>query len=658
MLLAEAAGAELFGALVVVLLVVEPQAARPTMSASAARDRVSRRRRVGEESRPWDCMAHERIDSRGVSAAPVQSTVSHPIELTVSSPDGVELAVIEAGDGARPTVVLVHGYPNTKGLWRPLIPLIVDRYHVVAYDLRGMGASSTPRGPAAYDFDRLGDDLMAVIAAVAPGKRVHLVGHDWGGIQGWEFATQERFDGVLASFTTIAGPSLDQISIAARQLLTRPRPGHLIELARRARRSWYVLALCTPGLPTLAWRGLLGRGGWQWLQRQVERIPPERATPAKTLAADATHAANLYRRNIPRRLLRPRQDAVARVPVQVIVPSADHFISPNYYDLAERYVSSLRRRTLGTTHWAPLIRPELLARWVSEFVDEVEDSRTLHSSRPWVPGGGLEQLRGRMALVTGAASGIGRATATALAARGARLLLVDRDAEGLERAGASIAQSHTFVCDVSDQQALEQLATRVLDENGVPDVVVNNAGIAVAGSFLDTAPDDWQRIVDINLMGVVHGCRLFGRAMIDRGQGGQLVNTASAAAFAPAKDLAAYATTKAGVLMLSECLRAELHPHGIGVTAVCPGFIATNITRTTRYVGREETEQQRLAERITRSYERRNFTPDRVAKEIVEAIGVDSPVAVITPEAKVMRALSRFAPRLLRRLARLDVLSG
>jgi NAD(P)-dependent dehydrogenase (short-subunit alcohol dehydrogenase family) len=187
-------------------------------------------------------------------------------------------------------------------------------------------------------------------------------------------------------------------------------------------------------------------------------------------------------------------------------------------------------------------------------------------------------------------------------------------------------------------------------------VVVNNAGIAVAGSFLDTGPEDWRRIVDINLMGVVRGCRLFGRAMIDRGHGGQLVNTASAAAFAPAKDLSAYATTKAGVLMLSECLRAELRPHGIGVTAVCPGFVATNITRAARYVGRGETEQERLAERITRSYERRNFTADRVAEQIVYAIAENSPVAVITPEAKVMHALSRFAPQLLRRLARLDVL--
>jgi len=189
-------------------------------------------------------------------------------------------------------------------------------------------------------------------------------------------------------------------------------------------------------------------------------------------------------------------------------------------------------------------------------------------------------------------------------------------------------------------------------------VVVNNAGIAVAGSFLETGFDDWRRVLDVNVMGVVHGCRLFGAAMVARGAGGHIVNTASAAAFAPAKDLPAYAASKAAVLMMSECLRAELVPHGIGVTAVCPGLVATNITRTARYVGRDEDQQARAREQVTKLYERRNFTPDRVAAEIIRAIAQDIPVAVVTPEAKVMRALSRFAPRVLARLAALDTLPG
>ena len=145
-------------------------------------------------------------------------------------------------------------------------------------------------------------------------------------------------------------------------------------------------------------------------------------------------------------------------------------------------------------------------------------------------------------------------------------------------------------------------------------------------------------------MGVVHGSCLFAQAMIDRGEGGQIVNTASAAAFQPQKGLPAYSASKAAVLMLSECLRAEVLPYGIGVTAVCPGVIATNITRSTRYVGVDEDEQQRLRNYVTRVYRRRNFTPEQVAEEIVAAIAADKPVAVITPEAKVAHALSRFAP--------------
>jgi NAD(P)-dependent dehydrogenase (short-subunit alcohol dehydrogenase family) len=377
--------------------------------------------------------------------------------------------------------------------------------------------------------------------------------------------------------------------------------------------------------------------------------------PRPTLASDGIHGAKLYRRNMPRRALRPRTDADAHVPVQLVVPTGDRFISADYYELAERFAPRLRRRLVGSGHWAPRAQPELIAAWIEQFADEVEADRVPDGVRPaWRRGGGVEQLQGRLALVTGAASGIGAATARALGAHGARVLLVDRDGEGADRVAASIGGAQSFSCDVSDEGAMEQLANAVFDAHGVPQIVVNNAGIGIAGAFLDTGFEEWRRIVAINLMGVVHGCRLFGRAMRDQGEGGQIVNTASAAAFAPNRTLPAYSSTKAAVLMLSECLRAELEPWGIGVTAVCPGFVATNITRTTRWVGRSEDEQQRLAGYVTDSYQRRNFSPERVAAEIVAAIGADVPVAVITPEAKLMHALSRFAPGVLRRLARID----
>ena len=358
---------------------------------------------------------------------------------------------------------------------------------------------------------------------------------------------------------------------------------------------------------------------------------------------------------MPRRALSPRADAHAHVPVQLVVPTGDRFISPDYYEPAERHAPRLRRRIVGSGHWAPRAQPAPIARWIEEFVDQVEaGGDEAPAPGAWRRGGGVEQLRDRLALVTGAASGIGEATARTLASHGARVLLVDRDAEGAARAADSIDGAHSFACDVSDEAAMTRLANVVLAEHGVPQIVVNNAGIGIAGGFLETGFDDWRQIVSINLMGVVHGARLFGRAMVERGEGGQIVNTASAAAFSPNRMLPAYSTTKAAVLMLSECMRAELEPWGIGVTAVCPGFIATNITRTTRWVGRGEEEQQRLATLATESYRRRNFGPDRVAAEIVEAIGADRPLAVVTPEAKLMRAVSRFAPGVMRRLAKLD----
>jgi pimeloyl-ACP methyl ester carboxylesterase len=371
----------------------------------------------------------------------------------------VELAVAEGGDSHRPTVVFIHGYPDTKELWDEVLAGLGRRYHLIAYDVRGAGASSRPRRPAAYDLARLADDLEAVIAAVSPQRPVHLVGHDWGAIQGWEFVALERFRNKLASLTAIAGPPLDRALAARAQ---PPTPGRSGALPRQRRRSWYVVALCTPGVPTLTWRWLLAGPRWAWFLRNVERLGEKAPAPAVTLAADGIHGSKLYRRNVLRRTLRPRTDAVAHVPVQLVIPIRDHFIPPSYYDGADRLAPVLRRRVVGATHWVPRTEPGLIARWVTEFVDQVEAGETTGSRAPWVRGGGLDQLRGRLALVTGAASGIGRATATALARRGARVLLVDRDGSALQRAQSEMGAAGTFVCDVSDERAMERHCEHLL----------------------------------------------------------------------------------------------------------------------------------------------------------------------------------------------------
>lgn len=287
----------------------------------------------------------------------------------VSSGD-VQLAVSSDGDPDKPALVFLHGYPDTKEVWDSVRRRLGGDFHTVAYDVRGAGESSAPKGSAAYDLRLLGDDLDAVIDAVAPGRRVHLIGHDWGGIQGWEFSTSPRFAGRLASFTALAAPSLDQVSLSGKELLRR---GRLLKALLRARRSWYILVLLMPGGPQLAWRLVLGGQRWRRALRRREGIDLA-GHPRATVTSDAINGANLYRRNIPRRTMRPRRDAIAHVPVQLIIPERDRFIPLDYYERAERHVPLLRRRSTEATHWAQLTHPDEVAQWIREFVAEIEQA--------------------------------------------------------------------------------------------------------------------------------------------------------------------------------------------------------------------------------------------------------------------------------------------
>ncbi|MFJ9540033.1 SDR family oxidoreductase [Streptomyces sp. NPDC101225] len=568
---------------------------------------------------------------------------------------GVELQVAEMGDAAQPTVVLVHGYPDSKEVWSEVAVRLAERFHVVLYDVRGHGRSTAPKPlRGGFTLEKLTDDFLAVADAVSPGRPVHVVGHDWGSVQSWEFVTVRRTEGRIASFTSLSGPSLDHFGHWIDQRLKRPTPRRVGQLLGQGAKSWYVYLLHTPVLPELAWRGPLSKR-WPGLLRRVEKIPAG-DYPTASLPSDAAHGAWLYRDNVRPRLRRPRQDAYAHAPVQLITPLGDAFLSERLYDDLEHWVPQLTRRTLPAKHWVPRTRPDQLSSWITEFVTSVEGGRP-ETARP--TGRYAERFGGQLVLVTGAGSGIGRATAFAFAEAGARVVAVDRDAEAAARTaelsrlvGAPEAWAETV--DVSDEQAMEKLADKVAAEYGVVDVLVNNAGIGLGGSFFDTTPADWKKVLDVNLWGVIHGCRLFGRRMAERGQGGHIVNTASAAAYQPSRALPAYSTSKAAVLMLSECLRAELAGQGIGVSAICPGFVNTNITSTARFAGVDADEEQRRRRRTARLYGLRNYPPEKVADAVLRAVVRNEAVVPVTPEARGAHLMSRFTPRALRAIARME----
>ncbi|MFF5472641.1 SDR family oxidoreductase [Streptomyces achromogenes] len=567
---------------------------------------------------------------------------------------GVDLCVAELGDPAQPTVVLVHGYPDSKEVWSEVAVRLADRFHVVLYDVRGHGRSTAPKPlRGGFTLAKLTDDFLAVVDAVSPDRPVHLVGHDWGSVQSWEFVTVGRTEGRIASFTSISGPSLDHFGHWIDARVKRPTPRRVSQLLGQGAKSWYVYLLHTPALPELAWRGPLGKR-WPGILERAERVPAG-DYPTASLPSDAAHGAWLYRDNVRTRLRRPRPDAYAHAPVQLITPQGDVFLSERLYDDLDRWVPRLTRRTLPAGHWVPRTRPDQLSAWIEEFVVSVEGGRPV----PRPTGRHAERFAGQLVLITGAGSGIGRATAFAFAEAGARVIAVDRDAESAARTAelcrlVGAPEAWAEPADVSDEQAMEKLAEKVHRAYGVLDVLVNNAGIGLSGSFFTTTADDWRAVLDVNLWGVIHGCRLFGARMAERGQGGHIVNTASAAAYQPSRLLPAYSTSKAAVLMLSECLRAELAPKGIGVTAVCPGIVNTNITATARFTGVDEAEQRRRRQRSARLYGLRNYPPEKVADAILDAVARDRPVAPVTPEAKGAHLLSRFAPGLLRRIARVE----
>ncbi|NUT09967.1 MAG: alpha/beta fold hydrolase, partial [Nonomuraea sp.] len=229
----------------------------------------------------------------------------------------VRLAVFEDGDPADPTILLLHGYPDTHRVWDEVTPLLRDRFHVVRYDVRGAGASSAPRDRRHYSFDHLVADLAAVIESVGK-PRIHLAGHDWGSLQGWEAAARPGLRDRLASFTSFGGPGLAQAGHFARH-------GSRRDVLAQLTRSWYIGAFQIPVLPELVLPAVLPRVLDREL-RGAEGVEPRPGHPADTLLKDARNGLQLYRRNL--RALRGGGDLGVRVPVQIVEARRDTFVTP------------------------------------------------------------------------------------------------------------------------------------------------------------------------------------------------------------------------------------------------------------------------------------------------------------------------------------------
>jgi NAD(P)-dependent dehydrogenase (short-subunit alcohol dehydrogenase family)/pimeloyl-ACP methyl ester carboxylesterase len=583
-------------------------------------------------------------------------------ERFVDSSDGVRVAVYEQGNPEGAAVVLIHGWPDSHTLWNGVAPLLTDRFRVIRYDNRGVGKTSVPKSVSAYAMAGYADDFANVIDAVVPGEPVHVLAHDWGSAGMWEYLSRPSAGDHVASFTSVSGPSGDHMNRFIVGGLKRPyRPRRFLQALDQLLRFSYMALFSIPVLAPLVVRTFLA-DGWRRMLMIRDGIPADRLYCSDTYRSDAANSLKVYRANYFKAIRSARTDHYVDVPVQLIVNTSDPHVRPHVYADTKRWVPRLWRRDIKAGHWIPMSHPQVLARSVHELVDHLEGkpaSRALLRAQVGRP---REYFGDTLVSVAGAGSGIGRETALAFAREGAELVVSDIDeATAKETAAQIVARggvAHTYAVDVSDADAVEQFAEQVSSEHGVPDIVVNNAGVGHAGLFLDTPRDEFDRVLAINFGGVVNCCRSFGRRLVVRGTGGHIVNISSMAAYSPQQSMNAYATSKAAVFMFGDCLRAELDQAGVGLTTVCPGVINTNIVHTTRFdvpAGKQAKVEPRRAQ-LEQAFAARRYGPDKVAKAIVSAVKKNKPIRPVAPEAYFAYGVAHLLPQAMRSFARASVM--
>jgi NAD(P)-dependent dehydrogenase (short-subunit alcohol dehydrogenase family) len=247
----------------------------------------------------------------------------------------------------------------------------------------------------------------------------------------------------------------------------------------------------------------------------------------------------------------------------------------------------------------------------------------------------MEDLAGRVAVVTGGASGIGRGLCQHFAQVGLRVVVADIDGAGAEKVASELrergATALAAAVDVAAPDSLEALADRSFRELGGVHVLCNNAGVIVGGTLQEATAEDWQWMLSVNLGGVINGCRAFLPRLVDQGQGGHIVNTASVGGFISAPGLGIYCTTKFAVVGFSDALRLEVAAHGIGVSVLCPGGVRTNLIEADRNRPEALARTGGRAE-VLRAAVEAGIDPVEVGEHVVRGIRTNAPYIFTHPD--------------------------
>ena len=254
----------------------------------------------------------------------------------------------------------------------------------------------------------------------------------------------------------------------------------------------------------------------------------------------------------------------------------------------------------------------------------------------------LSDMRGRVAIVTGGGSGIGAALVRAMAGRGATIMIADIDEAAGKSVAAELDQVSAVTLDVRDAAAVADLVAQTKAEHGQIDYMFNNAGIAVGGLVEEFTLDHWDRVIDVNLRGVIHGVHAAYPVMLAQGNG-HIVNTASLAGLIPGPGLAPYDATKHAVVGLSLSLRAEAGGRGVKVSAICPGFVDTPL------LGRVNPDLPKTSAGMENAGDVSKivgplYKADLLAQDVLRGLAKNKPLIVAPRSARVLWRMTRYAP--------------
>ena len=284
--------------------------------------------------------------------------------------DDVKLAIYTWGekptlDKSKEVLVFAHGFPDRAVFWEKVALALKDDFYVVAFDMRGCGWSSHIQGCKHYKFTSLIKDLMTVIDVVSPNQKVHLIGHDWGGIYGWNAIRDAEGAKRIGSFITMA-PSLEQVGVYLKTRLFKPTPKNIWQLVNQLARNSLMTFFAMPILPEIMWRSGLGA----WLMKTLVTQGEKNVIYQKNdgLEGDAIRYLGIYRANLLQKVLTAKL-TFTDVPVHALIAKRDPFLPPRLFADTSQWATHYSESFVDASHWAPLSCPDEMAEIIRRFTD-------------------------------------------------------------------------------------------------------------------------------------------------------------------------------------------------------------------------------------------------------------------------------------------------